>query len=274
MSVMLSAGAILALSVSPSACPDVLDYSRWSEAPGQAWGYRDDRLTIIGAEHVRDPAHGQFARIRAAFAEARPTIVFYEGPDRGVRADSDATIRETGESGYARFLAGEAGIAARSLEPSPGEQIQALAKAFPLDRVMLFFTLREAARLRDREQRVGARLDEAMAAMLAKAAALGQSAGVAMPFTDIDGLQEAFAAHWPGRDWRTADAGWFSPLADDAKTGGLFMAAINRADSANRNRHMARLFAAAVEAGERPFVVVGRNHVPMIAPVLDCALRR
>ena len=274
---MLVAALIFGIAATASSgpaatCPDVLDYASWTAAPGQQWDWRGDRLTVIGAEHSRDPANEQFARIAAEFAKARPTLVLFEGPDRGVGANRDDTIRSTGESGYVRLLAKEAGLAARSLEPSPGEQMQALSKQFPFDQVLLFFVTREAARLRDREGLSGAALDEAVSGLLAKVAALGTKSGIALPFTDTAGLQAAFAQYWPGQQWQGADSRWFDPRADDGATGGQFMAAINRADSSNRNRHLVQLLKESVAKGERPFVVVGRNHVPMIAPALDCAL--
>ena len=276
MLTILTFAATLA-GAAPAAC-DVLDYTDWKEAPGQRWDYRwpaeSPKLAILGAEHLRDPAHPQFPRIAAAFAEAKPTIAFFEGPDRGTREGAEATIRETGESGYLRLLARQAGIKAQSLEPSPVEQVKTLSAQFPVDQVALFFVLRETARLRDREGLQGEALDKAVAALLQKMQPLGQAAGVALPFADTAGVQAAFARYWPGRDYKSADARWFSPTAVDAETGGIFTGAINRADSSNRDRHMVRLIAAAVKAGERPFVVVGRNHVPMQAPALDCLLAR
>ena len=101
---------------------------------------------------------------------------------------------------------------------------------------------------------------------------LAQAAGVAQPIADLAGLQAAVARHWPDRDWRSFPLAWFSPLADDARTGGLFLAAINRAESEARNRHMFDVILASVRAGERPFVAVGRNHVPMLVPAFRCAL--
>ena len=248
-------------------CPDVLDYGRWTPAAATAWDFRSDAVTVIGAEHSRDPSHEQFARIASAFAMAKPTLVLFEGPDRGVAGSREETIRAGGESAFARFLATGTGVPARSLEPSPGEQLKALAGAFPQDQVMLFFVLREAARLRDREHASGEKLDGAVTALLQKAAGMGP-----MPFTDLAGLDTAFRKHWPSRDWRTSDARWFDPFADDAATGGKFFAAINRANSTNRNRHLVKLLTEAAAKGERVFVVVGRNHAPMIAPALKCAL--
>lgn len=270
----LASLAVVPPASSRPACPDVLDYRSWRESPGQQWDYRSPDVLILGASHVRDPEHEQFARFAREFAAAKPTLVFFEGPDRGLLATSEQTIRKMGESGFARFLAKEAGVPARSLEPPPAAQLEALVREFPQDQVLLFFTLREAARLRDREGLTGGGLDEAMGKLLGKVAALGREAGLDLAFTDVAGLQKAFERYWPNRSWRTAQSSWFSPLGDDASTGGVFLARINRADSRNRDRHMVRQFADGARRGDRLFVVVGRNHVPMITQALDCALRK
>lgn len=41
-----------------------------------------------------------------------------------------------------------------------------------------------------------------------------------------------------------------------------------------RNVHMFRVLTKAAMRGERVFAVVGRNHVPMQAPALRCALTK
>ena len=272
MLILLAAAALAPISDAKSAmsarCPDVVDYSNWKEAAGQDWDFRSDKLTVIGANHSRVPDDEQFARIAAEFSKVRPTVVFFEGPDRGVRSNAEETIRETGESGYVRWLASQAGVPARGLEPSPAEQFERLGEQYPADQIMLFFVLREATRLRDRENVTGAALEERIGQLMQKAGAMG----LKLPVSDVAGLQAAFEHYWPGRSWIAADANWFSPTANDERTGGIFMAAINRADSSNRNRRLVHILAEAVSSGERPFVVIGRNHVPMIAPALDCLL--
>ena len=256
-----------AAAAAAATCPDVVDYGSWKATVSTSWDFRGAGVAVLGAEHSRDPSHEQFARIASAFASAKPTLVLFEGPDRGVATSREETIKAGGESAFARLLAKGAGVPARSLEPPPGEQLKALAGTFPEDQVMLFFVLREAARIRDREHLSGQKLDGAIATLLQRAAGMGP-----MPFVDLVGLDQAFRKYWPDRDWGTVDARWFDPLADDAATGGKFFAAINRANSTNRNRHLVKLLTDAAGKGERVFVVVGRNHVPMIAPALECAL--
>lgn len=266
----------LAAAAQPAPTADcsarILDYASWREAPGQQWDFRGPGLTVIGAAHERDPAHEQFARIAAAFREAAPTLAFFEGPDRGVGETAEETIRSRGESGYLRFLAGQANVPARTLEPNPGQQLSMLLRQFPIDQVLLFFTLRETARLRDREHLSGEQLDAAVTTLLGRVQQMAQGAGLALPFTDAAGVTAAAARYWPNRDWRALPANWFDPLGNDAETGGVFLAAINRADSNNRNRHMAQLLTEAARSGQRVFALVGRNHVPMQAPALACAL--
>jgi len=276
--------AILAVSAALAADPvaaceaRLLSYADWGETPDTVW--RLDlpagpagRLTYVGARHSRDPADPQFAAIEADFRAAAPSVVFYEGPDRGVGADGPDTIMTRGESGYVRWLAARDGARVAPLEPSPVEQFARLTQRFPADQVELFFVLREAVRLRDREHLSPEALEGAVAALLSRLEALTGGAGIDLPFTDLDGLRSAYATYWSdSSDWRAAPAAWFDPLADDAVTGGRFMATINAASSEVRNIHMYRALAQAARSGDRVFAVVGRNHVPMQAEALRCAL--
>ena len=230
-------------------------------------------LAYVGSEHSDDPSDPQFAALEAAWTEFRPTIAFYEGPERPAADTADETIRQTGESGFVRWLAARDGVPVVGLEPAPGPQFGAVAEAVGTEEAALFFVLREAVRLRDRKDVTGAALDEAVAALLQRAAPLG------LPLADLDALQAMYARHFgdtPGApaDWRDVPNSWFDPGADDAQTGGRFMAEANRASSTFRNRHMAGLLAEAVGRGERVFAVVGRDHVPKQAPALRCALTR
>jgi len=279
LAIVLSSLAVLAGPDPVEACSTrLLAYAGWSAGPDEDWRLQLDapsggRLDYFGATHSRDPDDPQFRLIEAGFAALRPTVVFYEGPDRGVGSTAEDTIATRGESGFVRHLAAGAGARAVSLEPSPAAQVAGLVETWPADQVFLFFVLRESARLRDREDLRGSALDGAVASLLSRAAAMARSAGLTPPFEDLAGLEAAYRVYWAeGPDWRAAPSAWFDPLADDAGTGGRFMAAINAASSELRNRHMHRVLAEAVLSGERVFAVVGRNHVPMQAEALRCAL--
>lgn len=280
MFAILAASTVLAADPVAACESRLLSYAGWREGPDTAWsldigGDAGRRLTYVGARHSRDEADPQFAAIETAFRAASPTVVFYEGPDRGVGADGPDTIATRGESGYVRWLAAQGGARIAPLEPSPIDLFAALTVRFPADQVELFFVLREAVRLRDREGLPPEALNDAVATMLSRLAGLTAVAGVEAPFADLEGLKTAYSRYWTdGPDWRAAPAAWFDPLADDAATGGRFMAAINAASSEVRNAHMYRLLSRAALSGERVFAVVGRNHVPMQAEALRCALAR
>lgn len=253
-----------------------MGYAGWREAPNQNWRFAASNshggsVSVFGAKHLRDPSDEQFSQIAAAFASARPTAAFYEGPNRGLAATADEAIRTQGESGYLRFLASQAGLQAQSLEPPPGDLLRSLSRQFGDDQVLLFFVLRETARLRDREHLSGEKLDAAVTAMLGKAVPLAQGSGLKSSIRDLASLASAAHRYWPAIDWQALPSDWFSPGEGPAEA--LFLPAINTAVSEARDLHMMRLFAAAASKGERVFVVVGRNHVPMIAPALECALR-
>lgn len=225
-------------------------------------------LQFYGAEHSRDPGHPQFDGIEEAFAQFRPTLVFYEGPERPLETTREATITGYGESGFVRFLAARDGVPVARLEPDPRAEFRAVMAEFEPEQVALFYVLREAARLRDREGLSQDALRAAVAQLLERAAAVG-----AMPFATLDELEAAYARYWnePARWWE-APQRWFDPNLSSEATGGLFTNDVNRASSEFRNEHMYRVLSEAVRQGERVFAVVGRNHVPMQAPALRCAL--
>lgn len=226
-------------------------------------------LLYLGTDaHTTDPAHSIVGRIDRAVVEFRPTVVFYEGPDRGVRETGEGTIRAVGESGYARFAAASVGARLSRLEPSPDVEFAAVADALGAERAALFFVLREAARLRDRRALAGDDLRSAVAALLTRIA----GAGLPLPFTTLDALDIAYRSNVPQgpANWEDVPGAWFDPLSTDPAAG--FFPAANRASSTARNRHMVEVLAAAVEAGERALAVVGRNHLPMQAGALRCRL--
>lgn len=223
-------------------------------------------LHAFGVRHSDDPADPQFAAIEEAYRSFRPTVVFYEGPARPTPEMADETIRTYGESGYARWLAARDGVPVARLEPNPADEFHAVAEALGPEQAALFFVLREAARLRDRKGLEGDSLRGAVLDLLGRAAPLG------LPITTLDELGAAYGRHFgTPADWADVPGAWFDPRADDTETGGVFMAAANRASSEARNRHMARVVGEAMVAGGRAFVVVGGHHVPKLAPALRCA---
>lgn len=255
----------------------LVSYREWPrlEAAGEiAWSLdvaatSGARLVYLGAEHASDPAHPQFAEIDRQWAALRPTVAFYEGPDRPIAATRDETIRATGESGYVRFLARRDGIPALRLDPDAADELAFVRARHPGEQVALFYVLREVVRLRDRKGVSAEALPGAVGAMLARAAELGLPGA----FDSVGAFEAAYRAQLgEPAAWTDAPAAWFSPLPPRDQPE-RFTHRINRDSSELRNRHMFEQLTARVRAGDRVLAVVGRNHVPMQAPALRCAIQ-
>lgn len=228
------------------------------------------QLYYFGAEHSADPAHPQFAEIEKAWQAFKPTAAFYEGPNRPVAPTRDETIKQAGESGFVRFLAARDNVPFRSLEPSPPEEAAYIMKKYSPEQVMLFYVLREAARLRERRKLPEEELKRTVAQLLTQASKMK---GFEAIIPDLEALDAAYRKYWSApAQWWQAPAEWFDPIRPSSETGGLFTNEINRMSSEYRNLHMYRLLAGAALEGKRVFAVVGRNHVPMQERALRCAL--
>lgn len=234
-------------------------------------GKTGGRLYYFGAEHVTDPANPQFEAIERAWNTLRPTVAYYEGPNRPLAETRDETIKQTGESGFLRFLAKRDGVPIASLEPSPLEEAAHIMRKFPAEQVMLFYVLRETARLRERRKLPEAELKAAVAQLLER---VSKMKGFEGAFTNLDELERAYRKYWTSpANWWEAPQQWFAPGKSSKETGGIFTNDINTMSSEYRNRHMYRSLAGATLEGKRVFAVVGRNHVPMQIPALRCAIK-
>jgi hypothetical protein len=262
-----------AQSVAASACPGPIPYREWNETTHPVnWveihGAAGGRLSYFPARHSADPDDPQFAELERRWTEARPTIAFYEGPNRPVAASAAETIRQTGESGFLRFLARRDGVQVARLEPPPLDEVHHLVDRFGAERTELFYLLRETARLRERRGLSAEDLQDNIAQLIVRMAALP---GAQPAIRSLDDLRAAYARHWTSpADWRQAPSAWFDPLKDSAETGGVFTNELNRASSEFRNAYMVRVLADAVRSRQRVFAVVGGNHVPMQEAALRC----
>lgn len=227
-------------------------------------------LVYLGAVHSRDPDHPQVEEIGTVWEAFAPDVAFYEGPDRGIGEDVGSTVRAAGESGLVRFLARRDGVELRRLEPDPVAEAAYVMEAFAPEEAKLFYVLREAQRMREAEGLSGEAIVERIAALLERAKAVPRLGEV---LTSVPELAAAYERRFDEpREWWRAPGRWFDPLLTGEQTGGRFLNAVNRRSSEYRNLHMFRQLARAVREGRRVFAVVGRNHVPMQAPALRCAL--
>ena len=229
------------------------------------------RLYYFPAGHSADPADPQFREIEEAWSKVKPTIAFYEGPNRPIAPTRDETIKLAGESGFVRFLATRDGIEIARLEPPPQDEANYIMQKFNAEQVKLFYVLREAARLRERRKMSEAELRTAIAELLKRAS---QIQGIGSVINNLDELDAAYRRYWKTPEhWWQAPMAWFDPLNRSEKTGGIFTNEINRMSSEYRNRYMYEVLAKAALEGKTVFAVVGGNHVPLQEPALRCALR-
>lgn len=249
-------------------------YSEWELGRGRQFmleleSSSGGALYLYGAEHSYSPAEFQNSYIEEAFGRFGPTRLYFEGHETGVGPSREQTIEDHGEPGLVRFLASAEGLPASTLEPEPYDEVSYLVERFGAEKVELFFVLRETVRLRERRGLSQEELHQAIA-RLQQSSTLPGSPGL---IRSIDELEESFWKYWNYPHlWSGARPEWFNPYYESARTGGVFTNEIARASSEFRNRHMYRVLTEAVRDGHRVFAVVGRDHVPMQAPALRCAL--
>lgn len=242
------------------------DGSRWHLHIGKENG---PSLFIFGAVHSKDISSSQFDSIGYCWKRTKPNIVFFEGPNRGVRSSRESTIAELGESGFVRYLAYQENVESESLEPNPLAEYEHLKQYFSVDKVKLFYLLREAQRVRTAylygEDKITTHINE----LLQKVANIP---GLNDTINSLTELKSAFNQYWGNTSivWWKAPANWFDPLLRSDKTGGIFTNDINRLSSEYRNQHMYEILTNELQQGKKVMVVVGRNHVPMISEALKC----
>ena len=127
----------------------IIDYADFIETENTKWSLKlsnvnNINLVYFGAIHSKNPSDIQFERIDSLWEMSEFDIVFFEGPDRGVFTTREETIEKLGESGLVRYIANKDTVLTQSLEPNPVEEVKFLSGYFSVEKVKLFFLLREA----------------------------------------------------------------------------------------------------------------------------------
>ena len=176
MKTLILLASFAAAHAAASPCIDRINsYSTPIAKPeyGLVLGAGTGQLAYIGARHSSDPLDPQFAEIERQWNAQRPQVAFYEGPNRPVPKDRNEAIQQTGESGFVRWLAGRDGVPLARLEPDPKDETADLLQHFTPEQVGLFFSLREAARLRERRGMGEAEIARSIDGLLERAAGMG-----------------------------------------------------------------------------------------------------
>ncbi len=269
-------GILIAAYAQDPCDQQLVRHGEWKEAAGTQWNLElkssgKGSLFYYGARHADEPADPQFAEISAHFDRVKPTVVFYEGPDRGIVATGPETITRFGESGYIRFLASRAGIRSMPLEPAFPDTYGYLISRYPQEQVDIYMLSKEAMRLRTRKDYTREQIVAEIGGMLK---AVGKMLGRETAIGSVEALDQAFTKYWGNKlQWWEAPQDWFDPHKQSSETGGIFTNEINALSSDFRDIHMYRVLAEQVNRGERVMAVVGRNHVPLQAPALKCAIK-
>ncbi|HEY0897204.1 MAG TPA: hypothetical protein VGE15_11680, partial [Sphingobacteriaceae bacterium] len=179
-------------------------HQEWKETSLTEWNLRlessgEGTLFYYGARHEDDPADPQFREISRHFESFKPTVIFYEGPDRGIAETGPETITRFGESGYIRFLALKAGIRTMGLEPAFPDTYRYLISKFPQEQVDVYMLTKEAMRLRSRKDLTREQLTTEISHMLA---AVPKMLGMETSIRSVGSLDQAFRKYWGGKlEW-------------------------------------------------------------------------
>ena len=222
-------------------------------------------ITYFGAVCSHEAADAQFAQMRQAFADSRPTVVFVERPDCGLDSTEAATITQFGEAGYARFLARQRQVPAERLDDPVAEYTYLQTRIDP-ERLKLYCLLRETQRFRARTGASAALTRRAMRQLMANSAQF--LPGTAQVIRSQAELLAAYRQHCPaGPKWWQAPADWFAPQAA-ASVSNPFLRELNAAVAAYRAQQMQGKVLARAQAGERVLVVMDRAELPAPTPAL------
>lgn len=242
----------------------------WKETEKTEWDVEikvaKGSLRYLGAQHLDNPNHPQFQRIKEEFEKFKPSIAFYEGPNRGI-ADSDTlTIRKFGETGYVRFLAAQNGVKTKSLEPSPVALYRYLCTKFDQEKVDIYMLTKEAMRLRTRKNYSQQQIEGETIQLLGQ---FQKMLAAETKVKSISDLGEAFEKHFQTElRWWQLPASWFDPQIDDPR----FTNKLATLSTEYRDIYMVSLLSEHIKQGENVFAVVGRNHVPLQANAIRYAV--
>lgn len=233
----------------------------WKETPETVWkseiNAAKGSLHYFGAQHLDFPTHPQFEEIKKAWIKFKPTIAFYEGPDRGIAESDTLTIKKFGESGYVRFLAAQTGIPTKTLEPSPVVLYHYLCTQFDQEKVDVYMLTKEAMRLRTRKNYSQKQIEEETTKLLMQ---FQQMLGKTIKITSVAALENSFKKYFDGPlNWWELPPSWFDPQSEDAR----FTNQLATRSTEYRDIFMVGILAEQINKGEKVFAVVGRNHVPL-----------
>ena len=236
------------------------DYSRHSYTwPYLINIYRPDggSLLYFGAKHSYDPKDEQLAEIEYLWTQFKPETAFNEGGNPPVEKTREEAITKYGEPGLIRFLGHRDGIPVESIDPTPAEEVVALKKKYPLEKIKMFYVLRQLSEYHSGVGGVAGK-NEYLTDVLAY---FNSVPGLDVQPKSVSDLSLAFARNFPELgSYESVTPSWFDPVPVGTDT---TFNEISRSNSNFRDEHMLTVISQAVHAKKRVFAVVGASHVVM-----------
>jgi hypothetical protein len=193
----------------------------------------------------------------------RPDIAFTEGSPRAY-ATRDEAVREAGEPGLVRYLAGRDDVPTTSFEPSRAEELATLGTEFTREQIKMFYILRDISQFAERNG--PAKVDAEVERLLTIYA---KTPGLASSPRTLTEFQEAYVRYFSaGVTYQHVPRSWFDPVQEST-----FLNSLSRLSGKYRDQHMIDRLVHHVRAGRRVFAVVGGSHVVMQERALRSRLR-
>lgn len=215
---------------------------------------RHEGLTVFGAEHTRDPDDPQIELIEAEWKALRPTVALVEGRLDFLLPGLMDPVRNLGEGGKVRELAGSDGVDIYNWDLSKEELAVQMMKTFEPDQVALAQILNPYVGNRrfGRPESPEAYVEE----YLHRAEFVGREEA----FRSVEDVERAWERYFPsGPDWRD--------VSDEHGLPG-FLAEMMPVTNDLRNRQLLAAVTELRSKGERVFVIAGSSHAACLAPAL------
>lgn len=267
---LIATALALALST-PAPAAEPRSYLRLPDggrvaAPPHAWEWRsgNKHLLVLGTRHLTDPRAAMFDRIEAAFGRVAPQLVLHEStvPEGLGRLPRGKAIAVGADLGFTAWLAQRDGIALRSADAPPAEEMEALLAHHPAREVFVFLTAQRLIGSQHnpdlanaRAQYPGFHADYLRANGLPARPGWAAWDGFAQAWRDVTGTPLSAPA------WNPDD---FSPVNPKARFG-----ALARTSNGVRDRRLLAAIREALGEYDRVVVVFGTWHVLAIEPVLE-----
>jgi hypothetical protein len=211
-------------------------------------------VVVFGATHTRDPKDPQIAQIEAQWAQLKPTIALVEGRLDFLLPGFMDPVKNLGEGGKVKELAGKSRIPIYNWDLSKEELAKQLRDSFSKEQIALAQILSPYFS----QVRFGkpASPENFITEYLKRAKYVGLEEKIKTP-EDVDReWKKIFPA---GPDWRDVSDEHGMPGYLDK-----YLAAINDV----RNRQLVCAIRQLVAKGEKVFVICGSSHAACIAPGL------